>query len=106
VALAGTSVGTVAAAAPARADSPPPINALTMQPPRTAPIYAYHADHDELIPYSSAHALWSKYCAEGVAVDLRTSFLDDHVSYAVTGAPGAVGYLADRFAGLPAPSNC
>jgi hypothetical protein len=72
----------------------------------TAPIYAYHAYNDELIPYGSAHALWSKYCAEGVRVDLQTSFLDDHISYAVTGAPGAVQYLADRFAGTPAPSNC
>jgi hypothetical protein len=30
----------------------------------------------------------------------------DHVTLAVTGAPPAVAYLADRFAGKPAPSNC
>lgn len=72
----------------------------------TAPVFLYHSVFDELIPYSSAQTLHENWCAGGATVQLYTDFLSEHNSFAVTGAPLAVAYLGNRFAGQPAPTNC
>ncbi len=71
-----------------------------------APIFNYHSISDELIPIATDDALVAKYCSEGVPVLQYRDPLSGHIVLAVTGAPLAIGYLADRFAGKPAPSNC
>lgn len=71
-----------------------------------APVYLYHSLFDELIPYSSATAVAKKWCAQGTRVTLYTDVLSEHNVLAVTGAPAAVGYLAARFHGVPAPTTC
>jgi hypothetical protein len=71
-----------------------------------APIYDYHAVLDELAPITGDRALMARYCAAGAVVQHVESPLDEHVSLALTGAPGAIAYLADRFAGRRAPSTC
>jgi acetyl esterase/lipase len=71
----------------------------------SAPVYDYHASQDELAPIGPDRELMARYCADGVAVQ-HVEFPGEHLSEVVTGAPGALGYIADRFAGLPAPSNC
>jgi hypothetical protein len=70
------------------------------------PIFDYHAIFDELIPIAGDDALAAHYCSEGIAVRHYRDPASEHTSLAVTGAPLAVAYLADRFAGRPAPSNC
>lgn len=70
------------------------------------PIYLYHAMLDELIPVRLADALVRRYCAEGVTVDYVKDYASEHNAYAITGAPGAVFYLAQRFAGVKAPTTC
>jgi hypothetical protein len=60
----------------------------------------------ELIPFAGARALHRTWCAGGQKVQLYQDFASEHVVLAVTGAPAAVSYLADRFAGRPAPGNC
>lgn len=72
----------------------------------TAPVYLYHSFLDQLIPYRSAKTLHDRWCARGASVLLVTDYLSEHVTYAISGAPGAVGYLASRFAGVPVPDNC
>ena len=67
------------------------------------PLHIFHATLDELIPVAGARALVARYCAAHVVVDYEEDVIADHVSLAVTGAPGAVAYLAARFNGLPAP---
>jgi hypothetical protein len=71
-----------------------------------APIFNYHSILDELIPIATDDALVAKYCAAGVRVQHYRDLLSEHNILAVTGAPLAISYLADRFAGRPAPSNC
>jgi acetyl esterase/lipase len=71
----------------------------------TAPVYDYHAGQDELAPIGPDRELMARYCSDGVAVQ-HVEFPGEHLSEVVTGAPGAFGYIADRFAGLQAPSNC
>ncbi|MFB9909297.1 lipase family protein [Allokutzneria oryzae] len=70
------------------------------------PMYVYQSVNDEIIPIEDARALARNYCARGTSVKFTESFVSEHVSLAVTGAPGAVAWLADRFAGKPAPSTC
>jgi hypothetical protein len=70
------------------------------------PLYVYHAYNDEIIPIGGVNALVSKYCSEHVTTDYYVSYTDDHNSLAGSGAPAAVAYLANRFAGQPPPSNC
>ncbi|MPZ86210.1 MAG: hypothetical protein GEV28_39900 [Actinophytocola sp.] len=72
----------------------------------TAPTYLYHSVFDELIPFSSAQRLRATYCANGGTVRFVPDYLSEHAVLAVSGAPGAVRFLGDRFAGRPAPDNC
>jgi hypothetical protein len=72
----------------------------------SGPIYLYTSTNDELIPIADDDALATKYCAAGVAVDYVKDVLSDHTSLAASGAPSAIDYLRDRFAGKPAPSTC
>jgi hypothetical protein len=72
----------------------------------TAPLYIYHAIVDELIPIADVDELVAEYCAEGVAVQYHRDPASEHVSLVATGALPALAYLADRFAGTPAPSSC
>jgi hypothetical protein len=81
------------------------LNRMGAQAP-TAPVYLYHSLLDELIPHASAVALRREWCAKGAKVAFYTDLLSEHNVLAVTGAPAAVGYLAARFNGVPAPSSC
>jgi hypothetical protein len=79
-------------------------NKLGATPPR-APIYLFHGVVDEIIPLSQAETLRRQYCAAGVQVTWAT-FIGEHVTTLVFSAGDVVNYLADRFAGKPARSNC
>ncbi len=72
----------------------------------TAPIYDYHSAVDELAPIGPDRRLMRRFCAAGVKVDHVETLLGEHVAVALDGAPGAVAYLAARFAGRPAPDDC
>jgi len=71
-----------------------------------APLYYYHAVLDYLNPSAEADALMAKYCAEGLAVNYEKVIAGEHITPVATSALTAIGYLSDRIAGLPAPSNC
>ena len=79
---------------------------LTFKGIPKAPVYEYHARADELAPIGPARALVKRFCARGVPVQHIEDPLNEHLTFVAVGAPGAVSYLADRFAGKPAPSNC
>lgn len=70
------------------------------------PAYVHHSVNDEFMPINDTRQLVRGWCSRGVPVELRESLLSEHISLAATGAPGAVSWLADRFAGRPAPGNC
>ena len=74
----------------------------------SAPLYVFHAINDELIliPMADVNDLVALWCSRGVTIDYYQDPANDHNSLAVPGAPAAVSYLAQRFAGLPAPSTC
>lgn len=71
-----------------------------------APVYLYHSVFDELIPFAGVQALRQTWCEGGGKVEFYQDFLSEHMVLAVSGAPAAVSYLGDRFAGRPVPNNC
>lgn len=71
-----------------------------------APVYLYHSILDELAPFTNARELRDTWCRGGTEVTFHADPLSEHVVLAVSGAPAAVSFLASRFNGIPAPSNC
>ncbi len=72
----------------------------------TAPIYDYHAVDDEFAPVGADRQMMHRFCSAGVPVDHAEVSVGEHLSEAVTGAPGAMDYLAARFARQPVTQNC
>jgi hypothetical protein len=70
------------------------------------PVYDYHATGDELAPIGPDRQLVARYCEAGVHVDHVEIDVGEHLSTVATGAPGALQWLSDRFAGQPVPDTC
>ncbi len=70
------------------------------------PVYEWHSVLDELIPVEVEDALATRYCGLGATVQYTREASGDHNTEAIAGQPAAFGWLADRFQGLAAPSNC
>lgn len=80
-------------------------NHLGRKTPKT-PIYMYHAVNDNLIPIKEVDELAAEYCEEGVALKYYRDPASEHLALSASGAPAAIQYLADRFAGLEPPTTC
>ncbi|MGO4202427.1 lipase family protein [Rhodococcus sp. TAF43] len=72
----------------------------------TAPVFMWHGASDELTPFRSVAATADRYCKAGATLEFHAYPIAEHMTNAVVGLPEAFMYLKDRFAGLPAPSNC
>jgi hypothetical protein len=81
-------------------------NSLQIDPraPRT-PIYEWHGGADAVRADLVAQTT-GRWCAAGTRVLLDIIPGADHGAAIAPGAARAAGYLGDRFAGIPAPSNC
>lgn len=69
------------------------------------PVYERHGSNDP-VPVGLAQGVAGCYCSAGVPVLFDVIPGADHGAAIAPGAARAFGYLGDRFAGLPAPSNC
>lgn len=70
------------------------------------PLYLYESTQDEFMPLEDVRALVRTYCDLGLPVQYHEDRLSEHVTLAGQGAPAALAWLADRFAGSAAPSTC
>ena len=70
------------------------------------PVYQYHADLDEIIPFDQGTSLRDAWCARGARVQFTTLSLNEHALGVVTGQAGATQFLADRFANVPFQPTC
>jgi len=70
------------------------------------PIYHYHARLDELAPIAPARATMRRFCRHGRVVQSVEKLLCEHLTEIVLGAPGALQFLSDRFAGKPPKNTC
>jgi hypothetical protein len=72
----------------------------------STPVYSYHASADEIVPVSVANAFVAKYCARGDTVQIVRTPGGSHNTELLTGAPGAISFLTQRFAGDQPTNNC
>lgn len=69
-----------------------------------APIYLYHAIHDQLVPIVEADDLTATYRRGGLDVTLKRSHLGEHILFHRLGAKGVLHYLTSRLEAPPEPS--
>lgn len=71
----------------------------------SVPVFQYHAEADEIVPFDQAAELRRTWCSRGV--DLTWEIIPfEHALGIALGPPLAIEWLADRFANLPTQSNC
>ncbi|WP_339156247.1 lipase family protein [Actinomadura luteofluorescens] len=70
------------------------------------PVFQYHSVSDEIVAYGQAKQLRDDYCRLGVPVTWKTWDGVGHITLVYRGNEDASAFLADRFAGKPATSNC
>jgi pimeloyl-ACP methyl ester carboxylesterase len=80
------------------------LNNLGATRPAT-PVLQYHGLIDEIIPWQVEASLHTRYCAMGVATQLK-GYLSGHVLTHVVAQGDVVSWLRGRLAGSPAPRNC
>lgn len=69
----------------------------------SAPVYLYHAIHDQLLPIEASDQLAQNYIAGGTHVTYRRDRSTEHILLALLGGSDALGWLAERLAGQPLP---
>jgi hypothetical protein len=77
---------------------------LGRQAPKV-PVFLGHGLVDEFIPYSQAVQLKNDWCSLGATVSWH-HYLGEHTTTESLMMTGAADFVADRFAGKPAPSSC
>ena len=64
----------------------------------TAAMYVYHGVHEQNLPIADADKFVDTYRREGADVTYRRMRFGEHMIVALTGAPGALRFLSERFA--------
>jgi hypothetical protein len=71
-----------------------------------APLFIYHAVHDELIPVAGPDLIAKRYCAHGTSVRYTRDELSEHGSLAFIGAAPALGWLTSHAIGHATQHGC
>jgi pimeloyl-ACP methyl ester carboxylesterase len=71
-----------------------------------APLLIIQGDADPIVAPDVTARLVDKLCAEGETVDLRILKATAHLDAGHVAVPDVVQWIADRFAGKPAPTTC
>ncbi|CZR55878.1 related to lipase 1 [Phialocephala subalpina] len=70
------------------------------------PVYVYKAVGDEISPVADTDALVTKLCAQGANIQYVRDWIGEHATEEITGYGGALGFLEDRFNGVPVTPGC
>jgi hypothetical protein len=70
------------------------------------PALVYASRSDQHVPFANVSKVVGDWCRKGGTVALREIAASDHVTGLLAGWPVALDWMADRFAQLPAPSDC
>lgn len=74
----------------------------------TAPVFMYHAEHDEVIPFGDAQKTADAWCKFGSTIKFMkySDFAMQHITTEYTGALSAFNWLKDRIDGKYLPKGC
>lgn len=70
------------------------------------PVFQYHADLDEIIPFDQGTSLRDAWCAKGAKVQFLELVLNEHALGVFAGQGPATQFLADRFNNVPFQPTC
>ena len=70
------------------------------------PALVYHGRLDNVVPYRQGRRVFADWCAHGGQIELRTVHAGEHFLGFGRGGPVAMDWMAERFAGEPAGSDC
>lgn len=78
------------------------------------PVLVQHGTQDDIVPFGQGRQLAVDWCALGATVQFSSNTTPpilpglavNHALPMIAGLPESVSYMNDRFAGVPAPSNC
>ncbi|TLW93232.1 lipase [Saccharomonospora piscinae] len=70
------------------------------------PVFILHSRLDDIVPYAQGRQLAVDWCEQGATLTFRTSYVPSHIGGMLRAYPEAVAWLAARFDGDPAASNC
>lgn len=73
-----------------------------------APVFMYHAQQDEIVPYGDAHKTARAWCRNGAQVQFHsyTNAEMGHFTTEITGSVPAFRFIRDLFNNQPVPSGC
>jgi hypothetical protein len=76
-------------------------NTLGVDPDETpiAPVFAYHAAQDDIIPYGDAKIMVDRWCKNGANVSFTTYVSGGHIATELLGMAGAVQWVQGAFEG-------
>ena len=74
--------------------------------PAQAPIAIYQGDDDPIIFPAASEAYVKSACASGTTISYTHYAATDHIRVPVRAQADFLSWIADRFAGKPAPSSC
>lgn len=63
------------------------------------PVFLFHGQNDDTIPYQNASTLAKAWCGNGASVNFTTFGQGGHVDVAIRGIPYALDFVASAFAG-------
>lgn len=72
----------------------------------TAPMFQYHAVHDEIVDIAVSDQAVAQWCASGARITYVRDETSEHVSLAISATPAALRWIDDRLAGQAAPDGC
>jgi pimeloyl-ACP methyl ester carboxylesterase len=72
----------------------------------TAPVLVLQGPLDELVPHQEALQMAGSWCKKGTNVRFENLLVPEHIAASYEAFIRAEAWLADRFAGKPATSNC
>ncbi|CAO3609205.1 unnamed protein product [Cunninghamella blakesleeana] len=81
-------------------------NILGKSKPPKFPIFMYHSEKDEIIPYAPAADLYQTWCKQGANIHFVKDKLSEHIILFVTGGANAINFLDDRFNNKTYASGC
>ncbi|MGH3311666.1 MAG: lipase family protein [Streptomyces sp.] len=70
------------------------------------PVYLYHGQSDEIIPYEVGQQLRADWCAKGNTVKWKSYPLAPHAATAALASIPAMNWLSDRFKGKATQGDC
>lgn len=70
------------------------------------PVFMWHSGTDPLVPFWDAEDTAKRYCREGTPLTWEPGMAPEHLLGAVEKLPAALGWLQQRFDGVPAATAC